>query len=266
MNQKLSGAQLVLVPITKIGENKFPWIENIRNRFIKFVDFYPTQYLPGTTATGLQTTDSLFVTFKNAAGNTEFIRNLPLQRLDYTQTLGIRQPIFSNIALSDCSVNCQNEDAVGTVAAFVFWYDLPDFSAKNSTKQLVTDSVSIKLDTIYGRNMFPDAERMTGKRFRRILFGVPTITPDFNDGVSSDQAKNLYVTLRKGSYNVLDNVPVMFLYQFAMLQKTEFQNIIFDFQSCFLTIGGDGSIPFVEENYIGKSVFFNMQYEKQVGG
>lgn len=262
MNQKLSGAQLVLVPITKLGENKFPWIENIRSRFIKFVDFYPTQYLPGTTATGLQTTESMFITFKNASGNTEFIRNLPLQRLDYTKTLGVRQPIFSNIALTDCSVNCQNADAIGTVAAFVFWYDLPEFSAKNSTKHLVTDAVSIPLTTIYGRNTLPDIERMTSKRFRRILLGDPMITPDYNDGVSLDQAQNLYITLRKGSYSIFENVPVMFLYQLAMLQKTEFQNIIFDFQSSYITIGGDGSIEDLEENYIGKSVFFNMQYEK----
>lgn len=262
MNQKLSGAQLVLVPITRLGENKFPWVENIRSRFIKFVDFYPTQYLPGTDAAGLNTTNSMYITFKNAAGNTEFIRNLPLERLDYTKTLGIRQPIFSNIALSDCSVNCQNEDAIGTVAAFVFWYDLPDFSAKNSTNQLVTDSVSVPLTTIYGNNMFPDSERMTGKRFRRILLGDPAITPDLNPGLGLDYAKNVYVTLRKGSYNVLENVPVMLLYQLQMLQKSEFQNIIIDFQSCYLTIGGDGTIQGLDENYIGKSVFFNMQYEK----
>lgn len=262
MNTKLSGAQTVLVPITKMGENRFPWIENIRSRFIKFVDFFPTQYLPGTTATGLQVTDSLFVTFKNASGNTEFIRNLPLERLNYQKTLGIRQPIFSNIALSDCSVNCQNEDAVGKVAAFVFWYDLPDFSAKNNTKQLVTDSLSIPLTTPYGLNTFPDVERMTGKRFRRILLGDPNVTPDFNSGIALTEANNVYLTLRKGSYNVVENLPIMLLYQIQMLQKSEFQNIIFDFQSSYLTIGGDGSIPGVEDDYIGKSVFFNFQYEK----
>jgi hypothetical protein len=54
----------------------------------------------------------------------------------------------------------------------------------------------------------------------------------------------------------------MMLYQLAMIQRSEFQNIIFDFQSSFLTIGGAGSIPNVDSDYIGKSVFFNMQYEK----
>lgn len=262
MNQKLSGAQMVFVPITKMGENKFPWVENIRSRFIKYIDFYGCRYLPGTQAVGLTTTDSIFVTVKSSAGNTELVRNLPLARFDYTQTLGMRQPIFSNIALSDCSVNCQNEDAVGTVAAFVFWYDLPDFSQKNSTKNLVTDSVSIPLITDMGKNQFPDSDRMTGKRFRRIILGAPSTTPDLYDGLFDDGLNNIYMTLRKGSYNILDNVPVKLMYQLAMLQKSEFQNIIFDFQSSFLTVGGDGTIEEFNERYKGKSVFFNMQYEK----
>lgn len=263
MNSKLSGAQMVFVPIRKLGENKFPWVENIRSRFIKYIDFYGCQYLPGIADTGLTTTESMFVTIKNAAGNTELIRNLPLARFDYTQTLGIRQPIFSNIALSDCSVNCQNKDAIGTVAAFVFWYDLPEFSKKNDTKHLVTDSVSVPIVTMIGRNQFPDSDRMAGKRFRRIILGTPGKTPDLYDGIGMDQLKNIYVTLRKGSYNVVENIPVMLMYQLAMLEKSEFQNIIFDFQSSFLTVGGNGSIPENEEYlYLGNSVFFNMMYEK----
>lgn len=262
MNQKLSGAQMVFVPITKMGENKFPWVENIRSRFIKYIDFYACAYLPGTQATGLTTTDSIFVTIKNAAGNTELVRNLPLARFDYTQTLGIRQPIFSNICLSDCTVNCQNEDALGTVAAFVFWYDLPEFSQKNRTNRLVTDSVSVPLTTAVGRNQFPDLDRMAGKRFRRLILGTPFTTPDLFDGVMGDALNNVYMTLRKGSYNVLENVPIKLMYQLAMIQKSEFQNIVFDFQSSFLTIGGDGTIDNIETDYIGKSVFFNMQYEK----
>ena len=261
MNPKLSGAQMVLVPITRLGENKFPWVENIRSRFIKFIDFYGCQYLPGTDK-GLVLTNDMYVTIKNAAGNTELVRNLPLDRFDYTQTLGIRQPIFSNISLTDCVVNCQNAGAIGKVAAFIFWYDLPNFSQKNTTDFLVTDSVSVPLVTTVGLNQFPDIDRMATKRFRRIILGTPSITPDLYSGLTREQLQNVYMTLRKGSYNVLDNVPVMLMYQLAMLQKSEFQNIIFDFQSSFLTIGGAGTIPNVEEEYVGKSVFFNFQYEK----
>lgn len=261
MNKKLSGAQMVLVPITKMGENKFPWVENIRSRFIKYIDFYGCRYLPGTDAVGLTNPENIFVTIKNESGNTEIIRNLPLDRFDYSQTIGVRQPIFSKIALSDCVVNCQQDTAIGTVAAFVFWYDLPDFSQKNTTKELVTDAISVPIMGMQGRNIFPDFDRMTGKRFRRIILGVPTVTPDLFNGVSDVQLKNIYMTLRKGSYNVMENVPIWLMYQLDMLDKSEFQNIIFDFQSSYLTIGGDGTIQ-DEQNYLGHSVFFNLQYEK----
>lgn len=262
MNPKLSGAQMVLVPITKLGDNKFPWVENIRNRFIKFLDFYGAEYLPGTDAKGLTTTEDMYITITNAAGNTQIIRNLPLQRLDYTQTLGVRQPIASKICMSDCSLVCQNPEAIGKVAAFLFWYDLPDYSRANSTDTLITDSVSVPLTTSVRYNLLPDIDRMTGKRFRRILFSEQYTTPDLQEGLTDDAVKNIYLTLRKGTYNVLENVPVMLLYQLAMIQKTEFANIIFDFHSSFLTIGGAGTIPNVDTDYIGKSVFFNMQYEK----
>lgn len=262
MNTKLSGAQMVFVPITKMGENKFPWVENIRNRFIKYIDFHMALYLPGTQANGLSTTENMYVTITNSYGNTELIRNLPLERLSYEKTTGIRQPIFSHIALSDCSVNCQNENAIGSVAAFVFWYDLPEFSQKNTTTNLITDSVTIPIKTATGRNLFPDNERMVGKRFRRIILGTPTITPDAYEALNSEFVKNLYFTLRKGGYTVLENVPIALMYQLSMLQKSEFQNIIFDFQNSYITVGGDGTIENFESVYLGKSVFFNMQYEK----
>lgn len=262
MNTKLSGAQLVLVPIKQLGSNYFPWVENIRNRFIKYIDFYGTTYLPGTSDEGLTTTDDLFVTIKNAAGNTEIVRNLPLARLDYTQTLGVRQRIFSNISISNCTIECQNEDAIGKVAAFVFWYDLPEFTQKNSTTTLVTDSISIPLTTSVRYNQLPDAERMTGKRFRRILLGTPTTSPEGGACVTEKQLENIYITLCKGSYNVIENLPLMLLYQLAMLEKSEFQNIIFDFQSSYLTIGGANTIPNVGSTYVGKYVFLNLQYEK----
>lgn len=124
------------------------------------------------------------------------------------------------------------------------------------------DSVSIPLTTTVRYNQFPDIDRMTGKRFRRLLVSAQDTTPDLYAGVTEQQLENIYITLRKGTYNVLENVPVMLLYQLAMIQKTEFANIIFDFQSSFLTIGGAGTIPDVQTDYVGKSVFFNFQYEK----
>ena len=63
MNTKFSGGQLVLLPITRLGKNYFPFIENINRRMIKYIDFVPTDYLPDTSDRGINTgTDNLSIT------------------------------------------------------------------------------------------------------------------------------------------------------------------------------------------------------------
>lgn len=262
MNTKLSGAQLVLVPITRLGANFLPLVENLRGRVIKFIDFHAADYLPDTTAAGCNATTDLFITIKNEFGNTDIHKDLPLERLNYAETLGTRLPIYAKIGMQSSYIMCENAALVGKTVALVFWYDLPEYSQRNMTDTLITDAISVPLTTATRYNQLPDNERMTGKRFRRILLGTPTTTPDLNTGLGASELANIYLTLRKGSYNICENIPVMLLYQLQMLHKSEFQNIIFDFQSSFLTIGGAGTIPNVNTDYVGKSVFFNLQYEK----
>lgn len=261
MNNKLSGGQLVLVPIKNIGRNYFPFVENIKRRVIKYIDFIPLDYLPDTTARGLEDYTDGFLTLFDEAGNTELQRNLPLTQMNYIFSLGIRHPICSKVNLAASYIDIQNSASVGKTAAFIFWYDLPEYSARNTTDTLVLDSVSIPITTTIRYNQFPDSDRMVGKRFRRILLSIPTKTPDLREALGSDELRNVFVTLRKGSYSILENIPVSVFYQLTMLQKTEFQNIIFDFQSSYLTVGGAGTIP-DQSKYVGKSVFFNVQYER----
>lgn len=263
MNTKLSGAQMVLVPITQQGKNKFPFVENINHRVVKYIDFYPVQYLPGTSATGTTSTANMFLTLVGENGSTRLHNNLPLERVNYQQTLGSRLTVCEKLSLDDCFVECRNAQMVGTVAAFVLWYDLPEFSARNTADRVITDSVAIPLTNVLRYNMLTDEERMAGKRFRRILLGSPTLTPDFQTGVAYADLANLYITLCRGSYLVCENVPLMLLYQIATLWKSEFANIVFDFQSSYITIGGAGTIPGATTKYIGKSVFLNLQYENK---
>lgn len=262
MNTKLSGAQLVLVPIQRVGVNKFPFVENIRTRYIKYVDFCPATYLPNVTDTGTTSSDDMYLTLFDEFGNTKLHNNMPLQRFDYTQTLGNRLPVLAKLSLDDCYVECRNAAMVGTTAAFVFWYDLPEYSSRNTTDHVVTDSITIPLTTAIRYNQLPDEDRMANKRFRRILASAPSVTPDYQTGITLAQMENIYLTLCKGSYVVAENLPLMLLYQMQTLWKSEFANIIFDFQSSYLTIGGAGTIPNVNTAYVGKSVFLNMQYEK----
>lgn len=261
MNTKLSGCKLVFVPITKVGINKFPFIEDIRGRVIKYIDLHAGTYLPNTTTHGDVATTNMYVTIMDEFGNTQIHNHIPLERLDYVATQGIRVAIGDKISLNECYVDCKNAANVGKIAAFVLWYDLPEFSKRNSSDSLITDYLSIPLTTTVRYNTLPDEDRMVGKRFRRILAATPAVTPDFQDGVTAARLPNLYLTLRKGSYNVIQDLPLSMLVQLNMQDKTTFQNIIFDLQSSYITIGGQGTIPGVTTDYIGKYVFLNMQYE-----
>ena len=261
MNTKLSGAQLVLVPITRVGRNYLPEVQYLRGRLIKYIDFYPVNYLPGVTTAGVATSDDLYLTITNEQGNQQLHYEVPMDRFNYISTLGVRQPICNKISLTNSYINCQDAALVGKMAALVFWYDLPQYSARNTTEAVMTDAISVPLTTAVRYNQLPDIDRLTGKRFRRIMLGTPTVTPDLHSGLDLQKLSNIYLTLRKGTYNVLENVPVALLWQLGMMEKSEFANIIFDFQNSYLTIGGAGTIPNVLTDYVGKSVFFNLQYE-----
>lgn len=253
---------MVFVPINQIGKNKFPFIEDIRGRVIKYIDFHASTYLPETTTSGAVATSDMYVTIMNEIGNEKIHNSIPLERLNYADTQGLRVAIGERISLNECYVECRNASNVGKIAAFILWYDLPEFSKRNTTDTLLTDYLSIPLTTSVRYNSLPDEDRMIGKRFRRILASSPNVTPDFQSGVPSAALPNLYLTLRKGSYNVIQDLPLSMLVQLQMQDKTTFQNIIFDLRSSYITIGGQGTIPSLATDYIGKYVFLNMQYEK----
>ena len=105
MNTKLSGAQLVLVEIKRVGKNYLPLVENIRGRIIKFIDFAPAAYLPGTDVAGVTVNQDMYFTIANEPGNEYIHFEMPLERFDYTATLGIRQPICSKVSLQNSYIS-----------------------------------------------------------------------------------------------------------------------------------------------------------------
>lgn len=262
MNSKLSGAQLVLCEIKRVGKNYLPLVQYLNGRYIKFIDFCPLSYLPGiANAVGLTSTTDMYLTIRNEAGNEDLHYEMPLERFNYLQTLGIRMPIGAKISLPNSYVDCQDANNVGKIAAFMVYYDLPEYSARNTAERVITDAISVKLTNATRYNQLPDTDRLTNKRFRKILLGTPGITPDYQTALDSTKLGNCFITLRKGTYNVVENMPLPLLWQMGLYQQQEFANIIFDFQNSYITIGGAGTIPNVATDYIGKAVFLNLQYE-----
>lgn len=260
-NKKLSGAKAVFVKLTKLGANALPYIDDLADRYIKYIDFYPVQYLPDTDAAGLQTDENIYLTLADKVGNQLYIKDMPLARFNYKQTTGNRQFVGNKLSLPNSYITCTDSTQIGKTAMLVFWYDLPEYSRANKSELTITDSLTVPITTTIRHNILPDEERMALKRFRRILLGTPTTTPDYQTGLTTDQLANVYITLRKGTYNVVENLPLIFLWQLQMICKSEFANIVFDLQNSYLTIGGANTISNAAD-YIGKCVFLNMVYEK----
>ena len=262
MNKKVSGAKAVVVPIKNYGKNYIPYVEDLADRIIKYIDFYPTSYLPDTNLPGVDITPSdAFISLIDVVGNGYLVKDMPLERLSYSETNGRRESIFNKISLQNSYITITDMDLVGKNILLIFWYDLPFYSAKNSTDTLITDSLNIPITTIQGRNILSDDERMNNKRFRSILLGRPSVLPDYSDGIGYPELFNIYITLRKGSYNVIENVPLILFYQIDMIERTEFANIIFDLNNSYLTVGGAGTVD-NPEDYNKKSVFINLTYER----
>ena len=258
MNKKLSGAQAVLVPITKIGKNYLPFVENLRNRYIKYIDAFPTTYLPETTVTGVNDFTNCYISIADKVGNAIVMRDLPLSRFDYNETYGQRQPIAREISMQNSYITVNESSLVGKAVLLVFWFDLPEYSQRNTTDDIVVDGLSVPITSAVYRNQLPDSLTMAAKRFRSILFQPVGVTPDYATGINYSDAHFLYLTLRKGSYNVLENIPLALLYQMWQVDKIQFANMIFDFQSSYIIVGGAGTYTAP----VGKSVFLNFIYEK----
>lgn len=258
MNKKLSGAQAVIVPVTKLGKNPLPFVENLRNRYIKYIDAVPTTYLPDVSTTGVTDFTNCYISIADKVGNEIVMRDLPLNRLNYNETYGQRQPIAREISMQNSYITINTASMVGKAILLVFWFDLPEYSQRNTTDDVLVDGISVPITSAVYKNQLPDSLTMAGKRFRSVLFQPVGVTPDYATGISFSDAHYLYLTLRKGSYNVLENVPLALLYQMWQVDKIQFANMIFDFQSSYITVGGAGRYS----SPVGKSVFLNFVYEK----
>ncbi|MGM9818822.1 MAG: hypothetical protein ACI30B_07580 [Paludibacteraceae bacterium] len=257
MIRKVSGAKSVIVPITALGRNPLPYVEYLNNRYIKYIDFVKVASLPSSMEEPVSDTSNMFVTLSQQSGNSYFIKSEPLVKFDIERNKGIRKPIMQKISLQNSFIECTDKSYIGQSVLLVFWYDLPEYSARNKTLNLVDDYFEVKILTNTDRIALPDNRTMVGRRFRNFLITYPDYTPSMAKGIHMDEAEHLYLTLQKGNYKVVDAVPLKAFYQIDKLQSIEFANIIFDFTSSFIFFGGSGL-----SSAIGKSVMINATYEQ----
>ena len=254
MLKKVSGAKSVFVKINNLGRNFLPLVEDLRDRMIKYVDFVPVSSIPYSTATAY--TGGGFLSLADVNGNFYPYYGIPMDRFDITQNLGRRPPVMRKISLPNSYIEVTDPSDVGKVVCLVFFYDLPQYSARNTVTDAIIDSAEVTINLSQARNVFPDLRTMAGKRFRHISFSAPTKTFSGQTGITLSEAGNVFISFVKGNYAVIDMLPLIEFYDIPQIEDLNFSNIVFDFTNSFVTVGGT-------QNLDGKTVMVNLSYESK---
>lgn len=255
MNKKVSGAKSVIVQITGVGKNYLPYVEYLNGRYIKYVDYVTVGSLVAKDGATISSTDNITVTLANSAGNAYFVKDEPLKRFDVEENLGIRKPIMQKISLQNSYLQVSDGALVGKSVVLTFWYDLPEYSSRNKSDNVITDGWETPIVSATAHNQMPDNRTMVNKRFRRLSVTFQSYLPTLTDGITMEQARHIYLTLQKGTFKVIDTVPICEFYEIGKLQGIEFANIVFDFTNSYLEVGSGAT------DCEGKSVLINAVYE-----
>ena len=156
MNKKVSGAKSVIVQITGVGKNYLPYVEYLNGRYIKYVDYVTVGSLVAKDGATISSTDNITVTLANSAGNAYFVKDEPLKRFDVEENLGIRKPIMQKISLQNSYLQVSDGALVGKSVVLTFWYDLPEYSSRNKSDNVITNGWETQIVSATAHNQMPD--------------------------------------------------------------------------------------------------------------
>lgn len=259
MLKKISGSKTVLVKINNLGKNNLPFIEDLKDKQIKYIDVVAVTSLPYISANCISNFDTAYLTLADKTGNKFPYLNIPLLQYMTVYNQGVKPFIGSVISLQNSYVTVTDSSDLGKYVVLVFWYDNVSYSQRNTTLDLSIDAFEVPIISATMKNQLPDNRTMVGKRFRRLFSSFPDVTASFKTGITYTDSKDLYLSLYKGNYAVIDTLPICLLYDQFLYEKLELSNIIFDFTNSFILVGGNGS----GSSLIGKTVFLNAEYENK---
>ena len=252
--ERISASKSVFVPIEHIGKNYLPLVEDLRNQVIMYVDIVPMDSIPyNLSAIGFSSNNAI-LSFADKIGNAYPFKDIPAKRFNIADNGGNRLPIMRVLSLQNSYIDVIDPADVGKVVVFVFWYQQDLYSANDTAVTTQIDSIEVPIQTISQRNLMPDLRALAHKRFRRLSFVAPAYARTGISGVTDLESINIYVSLYKGNFAVLDLLPLPELNDLYALDCIALKNIQFDLNNSFVIVGGNN-------DYRGKVVFLNVTYE-----
>ena len=237
--KKVSGSKTVFVPITRAGRNFLPDIEDLRDKYIKYIDFVPMNSIPDSNKPAISDNKTnLTMTLFARSGNIIVSENLPLDRYNINLNRGVRVPIMRKLNIFNSFINALDDTQIGKTVVLVFWYDTPSCSRCNRSNDTDINFFEIPIINGSGFNPFPDNRVMVDKRFRNFFVNFTNNLPSGGVSITEANTKDFYLTFRKGTFAVLDLIPLPLFFQLGLYEQLELANITFDFTNSFAKVGG----------------------------
>ena len=241
MNQIISGSKTVLVPINKVGRNYFPYIKELQDRKVKFIDISDVQFAKSPSKTELSLYYGVFLTLADKFGNL-FYDAVPVENFNSTQYfLGVRNLIDRNIILQNCFVENTLSSNIGKYIAVTFyWEDEYNYNPnKKCYKQLIEVIVEQQSNLYLYKVKFPDVQNLANKRIRSIRQGAwfaSLTTPLGFPTLNPSSGTTIYMTLANGGNIIFDNLPLKYMREQWTNSQLSFDDVLLNLQDCYLSI------------------------------
>jgi hypothetical protein len=248
-NLSFNAAYCFEINLDSTGKTYLPDIEILRNKTIVHLQVVAVENTP----TGKTPSVSGYLTLVDTA-NKQFIQRDNLVNYNDDITLGRKQPINRALVLPSCFVEYSG-DGTGKSITIVAYYN--DAAPKyNEAAKSEINYVELVYDGLT-RVMFNEERTLVGKKFRNIFTRYAASAKSANgiDLVSDSFINSAYLTLVKGSREVVRRVPLKALAQIDKQALQRMNAISFDFPNSFIEVYG------TQTANVGKAIFLNFEIE-----
>lgn len=229
-------AKLISLKNLQIGKNYFPDLQEFLNKKILTINFIPNQKAPEIQAQDSSVEDGLYLSLTRDGQKYDYL-NVPISEFSLTNCKGNNVEICRELLWQNCYIDCVSSNNVGKTAVFVVWYEYDKISMKdNGCNKSNYSNFDVRLVTGNGyKNFFDDNRDLFGKGFRGFVFD-PSINISPNGNATYTNSKNVFITLVKGGYAVIDSIPLVVFEQLGNYSQICFDNIMFDFENSYLQV------------------------------
>lgn len=232
-----SGAKMIEIPIDHVGRNYFPDVNDLYGRTIQSITLFPN-CVPLSGKNSVLEDDYYAISLNlTSDGSTYEVLNAPVIQYSNYYTLGRNVEVNQKLSLEHCYFDVQYLSQTGVIVA-VLWFEADKqyrADAKTDLDSINSFDVPLLLGTGY-RNYLPDNRDMVDKHFRGFLVDSTMLYSPNGQQVDQQDLSPCYITLCKGSYAVIDRLPLQAFQQLWDIEKMRFDNIIFDFEQSFIEV------------------------------